>query len=122
MALGVAVASALLASACVQPSGAGESVEERVIGQWGDDDGASPWLRFDEGGVLTGSDGCNWLSGEWDVEGGRIEAPAIVRTEMWCEDRTQWMGGLHTMEVHGDELVVFDADGERLGSLPRDTG
>ncbi|GAA3692780.1 META domain-containing protein [Zhihengliuella alba] len=119
-ALSAAVAFTLLLSGCAEPSGAGQPVGQQVLGQWGDDEASSPWLRFDEGGVLTGSDGCNWLSGEWSVEDGRIEAPAIVRTEMWCEDTTQWLEGLHSMEVHGDELVVFDADGERLGSLPRD--
>lgn len=114
----LAVAFAAALAAC-GPGSADAPLEERVLGQWGDDDGASPWLRFEADGTLTGSDGCNRMSGSWAVADELVTTSEVVRTLMWCEDYTEWIGGLSAVEVDGDELIVFDADGERIGALSR---
>ncbi|WP_189350134.1 META domain-containing protein [Zhihengliuella salsuginis] len=114
----LAVLAAAGLSAC-DPAGGGSPVQERVLGRWGMDDGASAWLRFDADGSLTGSDGCNRLSGSWSVDDGRVRTLGVVRTLMWCENLVEWIGDLDTLEVEGDVLVVFDADGGRVGTLTR---
>jgi len=118
LSLVLALAASAALAACA-PGGADAPLEERILGQWGDDGGSSPWLRFDADGTLTGSDGCNRMGGSWKVEDGRVQTPGVFSTKMWCEDYAEWLGDLASLEVDGDELIVFDADRERLGTLSR---
>lgn len=88
-------------------------------GRWGSSEDRDPHLILAADGALSGSDGCNRMVGRWRV---RPEGPAfegVATTRMFCADVDTWLSRLATAELRGDRLDVFDADGSRIGELPR---
>jgi heat shock protein HslJ len=80
-------------------------------------------LTFADGKV-TGSGGCNQLSGEATVAGNEITFGPIVATKMACADKTateneahvlQVLVGKVTYEIDGKSLRLTNANGEGLG-------
>lgn len=109
--IAAAAGFALLLTGCAAEGGAD------VAGNWGEQDG--PFLTFEEGGMLTGNDGCNQLSGSWSQDGDTIEFLDVATTLMACEGVDTWLNGLSTAEVSGTALQVFDESGAEIGSLER---
>lgn len=106
--LGVAVAAATLLSACASP-----------VGSWGSDEPGQPQLTLGSEGQLHGTDGCNRMSGTWEMVEGRISLGPIATTRMACVDVDTWLSGVQSLEVSGDVLHVFDGGGSEIGTLPR---
>lgn len=72
-------------------------------------------LRFD-GARLAASVGCNQLSADWRVEGGRIVAGPVAATRMFCDgkmDAEQRLGALIESDpsyaISGDNLTLQGA-------------
>ncbi|VXB16001.1 META domain-containing protein [Citricoccus sp. K5] len=106
-----------------------ELAAELIDHRWGSDAPGQPWLGFEAGGRLHGSDGCNRLMGEWTLTAQRADFGRLVSTMMFCEGVDTWLNGavsarlLH--DASGDRLEVLDAAGRVIGVLPRtvpDTG
>lgn len=77
-------------------------------------------LTLDEGGAASGYDGCNWFSGSWEQDGNGISFPGYwTATERACGWSKQWLLEAESAEVAGDFLLVFDENGNRLGTLVR---
>ena len=87
------------------------------VGTWGADDG--PHLTLEDGGQLTGHDGCNGLSGTWEPDGTEVNFVDVVTTLMACEGVDTWLNGLSSATVDGDTLHVFNDDDAEIGSLDR---
>lgn len=110
-AAGTALGIVLLVAGCA--AGGGDS----VTGTWGQEDNVHLTLATD--GTLSGSDGCNRLSGGWEETAGEIDFGEVATTLMACEDVDTWLGGLASGEVSGDTMSVYDQSGNEIGTLTR---
>lgn len=120
---GVAIVGAVMLAfslvACssegTQSAEASGSVE--ATGTWGSGAPAQPQLVLAEDGTLSGTDGCNNLFGSWQQEGNMIDFGQVGSTLMYCEGVDTWLLQLNTGKVEGNALVVFDSDGNEIGTL-----
>jgi heat shock protein HslJ len=117
-----AAAAVLLASValsgCAGSSG-GSSIDPG--GSWGDtSDTAEPSLTLADDGSLTGTDGCNRLSGSWRLEDDDlVYFDAVASTRMACEDVDTWLEGLSQATISGSTMTITGADGAEIGTLER---
>lgn len=97
----------------------GSSHKHTLIGKWESCEPGTPWLEFTPEGIVTGSDGCNGIVSTFVVseEGATIDM--FVSTLRACVGVDDWLRGVHTVQLRGDALVVFDRSGARLGELQR---
>ncbi len=76
-------------------------------------------LTFTGEGLITGTDGCNMLSGTWEEDGDDVTLTGLSTTEMACPGVDVWLVDPASATVEGDVLHVFDAGGTELGELSR---
>jgi heat shock protein HslJ len=124
-------AFALLASACAtsapgdaptstpDPSSDDAAVVEKLVGLWGESASGQPHLEFAADGTVTGSDGCNGVTTTYSVNGDRVDLARFASTLKACPGVDDWMRGVRAVALDGDVLVIMDATGTELGSLPR---
>ena len=125
----ILLAAALALSGCAtggagdggSPSAAADDISAgEAAGTWGDaGDSAEPSLVLDEDGALSGTDGCNQLSGAWTDDDDTITFDNVASTMMACEDVDTWLSKLSTGTVSGDTLTVYNARGKEIGTLER---
>lgn len=109
-----ALAVVLLLAGCAgTPSGA------KVVGMWGSTASGQPNLNIENDGTFSGSDGCNRLSGQGQIDGNEITFGSIASTMMACEGVDEWLGKAATGNVSGDTMTVLDDSGKTIGTLPR---
>lgn len=99
------------------------------VGTWGDgyNTDKEPYLQLalgqeqdaNQAGFLTGSDGCNRLSGQWIMVDGELAFPQLGGTQMQCDDIDPWLSQAAGGSVSGDVLTVTDASGAVIGTLER---
>lgn len=101
-------------------------MDELTEHRWGSDAPGQPWLGFDAGGRLYGSDGCNRLMGQWTVAGtagDRLEFRRLVSTMMFCRDVDTWLLGAvaarWVRDPAGGRLEISNAAGDVIGVLER---
>lgn len=95
---------------------------ERVLGTWGEGTGAAdPHLVFTEDGRVSGSDGCNSLSGSWRAKDDAVVVSDVASTLMACPGVDTWLRGIAqaTLSDDGGRLTVTDDAGTRIGTLDR---
>lgn len=110
--LGLSATVALLAG-CT-----GEKVSAE--GTWGTGSEGTPQLVLEEGGALTGTDGCNQLVGSWELtDETTVTFIQVASTMMFCEDVDTWLATLDTGVLDGGILHIHDADGTEIGTLAR---
>ena len=88
-------------------------------GTWGTKPPGQPQLTFQEDGTVTGTDGCNRLIGEWELSDDKVRLVNLASTMMYCEGVDTWLRNARTVETRGDQLHVFDCDGQKIGTLTR---
>jgi heat shock protein HslJ len=111
---GVALAVVLLLAGCAgTPSGA------KVVGMWGSTASGQPNLNIENDGTFSGSDGCNRLSGQGQIDGDEITFGSIASTMMACQGVDTWLSKAATGNVKGDTMTVLDDGGKTIGTLPR---
>ena len=114
------VAAALALAGCATNAGSGGSEPSNPIGAWGDTTTPTePSLVLADDGTLTGTDGCNRLSGGWSADGDTVTFDQVASTRMFCEGVDTWLSGLATATISGAEMTVLDASGAELGTLTR---
>ena len=122
--------AALALSGCAAGGGgiygtASESADEEIpagaaAGTWGDaSDTTQPSLELEEDGTLSGTDGCNQLSGQWIENGVELTFENVASTMMLCADVDTWLSGLDTAKIDGSTMTVYDESGKKLGTLER---
>lgn len=74
---------------------------------------------FDQAGYITGSDGCNRLTGQWFLSKGELSFQQFGATQMHCEGVDTWLSGAAGAHLDGDVLTILDANGATLGTLDR---
>ncbi|MGI6879585.1 META domain-containing protein [Microbacterium sp. gxy059] len=100
----------------------GEDVQAPELSgtRWTIDDSDTAYLEFEEGEAVKGNDGCNGFGGSYSVaDDETISLTGIVSTLKGCPGMKPWLAQTRTIEVAGDDLVAYDADGEELGTLHR---
>ncbi len=91
--------------------------------------GTTITANFTEGGLVTGSAGCNGYSGSYSVSGTAIEITSIVSTLMACTEPPGIMdqesryldllGSAAAFRVEGDQLVFLDPEGRPILTYER---
>jgi heat shock protein HslJ len=110
----VLVAAALLLAGCAgTPSGAA------VVGVWGSTASGQPNLNIESDGTFSGTDGCNRLSGQGQIDGNEITFGTIASTMMACDGVDEWLSKAATGNVSGDTMTVLDDGGSTIGTLKR---
>lgn len=106
-------------AACTDSAGAAAS----PVGAWGDPtdptDPSRPSLVLAEDGRLSGTDGCNRLTGSWTVDGTTLTFSALASTMMFCEGVDTWLLGAAAADLVAGSLVIRDSSGTVLGTLER---
>ena len=110
LALVTACLLAVLAAGC---GGVSDSPE----GTWTGAEGTELELTVE--GMVTGTDGCNHISGTWEQDGETVTFNGMVGTLMACMDVDIWLSDPATATIDGDTMVVFNAEGTELGELQR---
>jgi len=116
MAIGIAV-SACASTAPDDPSAG--ATADAVVGTWGDTARSKPHLVLSSDGTVTGTDGCNGISTTFAVDGNSIVLERFASTMKACLGVDPWLSAIHTAVIDGDEMVVSNAQGERIGTLAR---
>ncbi len=99
------------------------------VGTWGEgyNSDKEPYLELalgqeqdaDKAGFLSGSDGCNRVSGQWLMIDGELTFPQIGGTQIVCDDVDSWLSKAAGGNIAGDVLTVTDANGAVIGTLDR---
>jgi|SRR5690625_1109382 len=76
-------------------------------------------LELAEDGSVTGSDGCNHLSGSWEQDGDTIVFSGMISTLMACMDVDVWLTDPRSATIEGDTMVVYGREDAELGELQR---
>ena len=97
------------------------SIASEVMGTWRADEAGevAAELTFESGGALSGSDGCNALTGRWEADETRIEFDDVAITQKECIGMEPWLGRLDEATLSGDTLTVFDDAETQIGTLHR---
>ncbi len=82
-------------------------------------------INFDNGGRVSGSDGCNNYNGSYKVDGNKIEFGQMASTMMACPDPAMKQADAYqsalsetaTFAVKNDELTFSDVDGNALATF-----
>ena len=116
----VVVAGGVLAG-CASDSGSGAELSGTdVEGKWTQAGSKPPvYLELAEDGGLTGSDGCNQLTGSWEVDGTEVDFGDLGATMMACEDVDTWLSGAESATVDGDEMTILGAGDKKIGTLEK---
>jgi len=116
LALGFGLAGCAPAS----PTGTGDTdASTSAVGTWGADAQGEPSLTLSEDGKLSGTDGCNRLTGSWTQDGATVDFGEVASTMMFCEGVDTWLVDLDTATVDGSTLRILDAEGTEIGTLDR---
>ncbi|ANF32007.1 META domain-containing protein [Leifsonia xyli] len=110
----IVLAAALALAGCAgTPSGAA------VVGRWGSTSSGQPNLDIQNDGTFSGSDGCNQLSGQGQIDGDEITFGSIASTMKACEGVDTWLSKAATGNVSGSTMTVLDDGGATIGTLKR---
>src|SRR5215471_16703658 len=79
------------------------------------------YLQFESGGRISGSDGCNRLTGTYQLDGERVAFTQMASTQMLCLTSSGTEGPFRDalqnatrLTVGRDRMELFDATGMRL--------
>ncbi|MGW9630062.1 META domain-containing protein [Agromyces sp. NPDC055520] len=118
---GTILLAATMLAACAGDSGTGPTDDPvDPVGTWGDVAATGePSLVLGDDGSLTGTDGCNRLTGTWTAEAETVTFVDVASTRMLCEGVDTWLAALATGTIAGDTLTVFDGSDKKIGTLDR---
>lgn len=105
----------MLASSCAISGGKSQD----PTGLWGQQEQGQPWLKLFKEGKVAGSDGCNNLMSTWSQEAEKISFSAMASTMMYCHGVDTWLSTADHATIQDGSLLVFDANDQQIGTLPR---
>ncbi len=88
-------------------------------GTWGEGGYGKPQLILAGNGTLTGTDGCNRLTGTWTEKQGTVTFVDVASTAMYCEDVDAWLSTLSTATIGNSKMTVSDSSGTEIGTLTK---
>lgn len=78
-----------------------------------------PHVILSDDGRIAGSDGCNRMMGDWEIDDGVITFGPIATTMMYCEGVDTSLNRMRTAERDGDTMKFFDDAGAVIMELDR---
>lgn len=89
------------------------------VGGWEASVDGATFLSFSSDGTVTGSDGCNDLSGRWSQDSaGRIELEALLsQTASACDGIDAWLGRGRSADIIDGYMYVNGDAGSPIGGL-----
>lgn len=110
-------AAAVLAAlaGCATPGGEAAA----FTGTWGSSASGQPNLTIADDGKVSGTDGCNRLSGTGTVSGDTFRFGNLASTMMACEGVDEWLAGASTASVDGHTLIIYDESNKKIGTLDK---
>ena len=112
--LALTLTTMLALSAC---SGGGSA--DSFVGDWGSPEPGEPNLTISQNLEISGTDGCNQVFGQADINGDTLLFRDLASTEMYCEGVETWFIGAARATITGDDLVVLDSSGTEIGTLTK---
>ena len=115
----VALAGAAL-TACGDDSSGSDLKSTDVTGQWNEPD-SRPLvdLLFLANDTVSGSDGCNQLTGTWKINGSTVEFGPFAATMMACENVDTWLSAASSATVDGTTMTILDDNDKTIGTLEK---
>ncbi|MDR5698205.1 META domain-containing protein [Agromyces aerolatus] len=115
---GVVLAFAVVALAgCAGSNDASGGSTIDPVGTWGDPSGE--YLSLADDGSLSGSDGCNRITGTWKVEADQVQFGSMASTKMACEGVDDWLSEADAASISDSTMTVLGAGGAQIGSLEK---
>jgi len=89
-----------------------------VAGVWGmqDTEGVVS-LDLADDGTVSGTDGCNRMTGTWEQDGDQVAFGPWATTRMACQSVDTWLSESVKATVQGENLVFADEFGIEIGTL-----
>lgn len=88
------------------------------VGRWEASVDSATYLQFTSDGTVTGSDGCNGLSGRWDQDDdGRIIWEMASTSTTICDGIDTWLSEGRSGDIIDDYLYVNGETGSAIGGL-----
>ena len=89
-----------------------------VAGVWGmqDTEGVVS-LDLADDGTVSGTDGCNHMTGTWEQDGDQVAFGPWATTRMACQSVDTWLSESVKATVQGENLVFADEFGIEIGTL-----
>lgn len=97
----------------------GTTAQPSAVATWRAEEPGTAWLRIGDDGAVTGSDGCNDVTGTASVSGDAVDFSMGLMTLKACSGVTLTFQRLTSGELSGDVLTVRDRDGADLVELHR---
>ncbi|GAB3803746.1 META domain-containing protein [Humibacter antri] len=88
-------------------------------GSWGSTSSGQANLTIEHDGTFHGTDGCNRLTGKGTISGGTFSFGHFASTLMACPGVTTWLNKASSAKRSGDQLVVYDDGGSKIGTLAK---
>ena len=91
-----------------------------AAGTWGTPSSqGKPYLELKTGGALSGSDGCNRLTGTWTQSGDDVTFGHLASTLIACQGVDTWLSKAHSATIKGSTMRVLDDDKQDIGTLTK---
>lgn len=101
----------LLASGC-------GTITNSAIGTWAAEQ-PEVHLEFTHEGVVSGTDGCNRVTGYWQQDGDTVTFYGLASTLKGCPDTQVWLVNPATATVEAGTMTFYNAEHDKLGQLRR---
>ncbi|WP_368499475.1 META domain-containing protein [Herbiconiux sp. A18JL235] len=79
--------------------------------------GVDVHLTLAADGSVSGSDGCNTLTGSWTEADGVVTFGGLASTKKACEGVDTWLSRANALSFDGSSATVVDAAGAQIGTL-----
>lgn len=79
--------------------------------------GVDVHLTLAADGSVSGSDGCNTLTGSWTEADGVVTFGGLASTRKACEGVDTWLSRANALSFDGSSATVVDAAGAQIGTL-----
>lgn len=85
-------------------------------GTWSDSAGTVV-LTFTQEGLITGTDGCNEVSGTWEEHGNDVTLTVTIDDANTCPEIDQWLTDPVEAAIDGNTMQVYGPNTTFLGEL-----
>jgi len=118
----LALVAGLGLAGCGAGGGAADEPVGDVAGVWGiqDTEGITS-IDLAEDGTVSGTDGCNRVTGTWEQDGTQVAFGPWATTRMACPSVDTWLSLAVKATLEGENLVFVDQNAVEIGTLQPNT-
>ena len=118
----LALVAGLGLAGCGAGGGAADEPVADVAGVWGiqDTEGITS-IELAEDGTVSGTDGCNRVTGTWEQDGTQLAFGPWATTRMACPSVDTWLSLAVKATLEGENLVFVEQNAVEIGTLQPNT-